>query len=145
MIFLLVSAAKSNLSPRDVLDNAFAIALAVSTSDASFFCVGSATVPNSLPSLSVNFPPLFVIVTVAVVELLFLSNTVTEYVVLLPSVRPVTGSADVLIWATAAFFVVAPVAALLLTDTSTLFPDCEPSSNFIVLNSVVSEILVSSL
>ena len=63
---------------------------------------------------------------------------------LLPSARAVTG-ADVLTCAVAALLVVAPVAALLLTDTCTLLPDCEPSSNFIVLNSVVSEILVSSL
>ena len=36
-------------------------------------------------------------------------------------------------------------SALLLTDTLTSLPEREPSSNFIVLNSVVSEILVSSL
>ena len=48
--------------------------------------------------------------------------------------------------AVASTCVTAPLAsATVLTLDVTLFPDWEPSSNFIVLNSVVSEILVNSL
>lgn len=93
MIFLSALTPKSNLSPRDVLDNAFDIAFAVSSAVAG----SAAAVPSSLPSLSVNLLALFVIVTVAVDELLFLSNTVTEYVVLAPAARVPTTSADVVI------------------------------------------------
>ena len=41
--------------------------------------------------------------------------------------------------------VVRLASALLLTEALTALPEREPSSNFIVLNSVVSEILVNSL
>ena len=93
-LILAVSVPISNLSPSDVLDNAFAIAAAVSAPVALSVLVA---VPNSLPSLSVNLfvLPSYDTVTDVVVALLFLSNTVIEYVMLFPDASSPT-SADVL-------------------------------------------------
>ena len=78
-----------------MLDNAFAIAAAVSSPVALSAPVA---VPTSLPSLSVNFfdTPSYDNVTDVVVALLFLSNTVIEYVMLFPDASSSTSAADVL-------------------------------------------------
>ena len=96
-LILAVSVPISNLSPSDVLDNAFAIAAAVSAPVALAALSVLVAVPNSLPSLSVNLfvLPSYDTVTDVVVALLFLSNTVIEYVMLFPDASSPT-SADVL-------------------------------------------------
>ena len=99
---------------------------------------------NSVTIDAASVPTAFcpVNVTDVVVALPFLSNVVTEYVDYVPSIAFTAAVLNVEFVAGSS---VRLPAALLLTDTCTLLPDCEPSSNFIVLNSVVSEILVNSL
>ena len=110
----------SNLSAKSVSFNALIIAFASASSSAP--AVNLTVVVEALPSLSI---------------------TVTAYVDSVPSAVFVSAADTDL--PVVAGSVVSIASALLLTEACTLLPDCEPSSNFIVLNSVVSEILVSSL
>ena len=73
-----------------------------------------------------------------------LTSTPSTFITSSLNAAPEASAAVVVNFADVVFDTTEPVVELLV-DEAPSGPDCEPSSNFIVLNSVVSEILVSSL